>query len=872
MTTEALKVQRLTIEADLSRVAEVRRFVAAAGEEAGLSAERCFELKIAVSEAAANAIEHAEECETVEVKTLLFPDRLEVHVVGSGEFRLPTGGADRDHRGLGLPLMATLSDHLALYSQPDGGTLVVLTFFRPGVERQQSEPEVPLPPTQIELEEENLLLAAIVNSAPLGICVLDSDLRFRWANAAFRSFLDEPEKSRSLEGRRLTDVVPVEVKALETVIRIGEPLERRSVPYRGFERGVTYWNVRALPLKSADQLPPYDVLLLVSEVTDEVTAKRQVEVLSRPQKGGQAEVMGERLNGLNRILNSDRPLETALRLVLSEAVELMEVDGAELLLKRDSTWMLATGVGPQSEDEERALDAAAVRASEEACRTGNLQVVEDTRQELHPYNELGVLRGVRGFLIAPLTVRGERVGTLNFLNFSQPCCFSAAQIDFAENLAASISLAMENDRLASERARALRELREAHRLSETLNQIGLQVYSTLESGKIIRSMLEQGAEALEVESALLAYMDRGEWVIAHAQGFPGAQAGSRLAPKAAELSVAALSAQAPLVISEGEWSDEPGRGRLEELGLKSLLAVPVRQHWSAPGVMLFGRKEQAGGFSSSEVHFATGLAATVTVALENADRYERQESIANALQEAVFRLPDSIPGLEVDFLYRSATESARVGGDFYDVFQVSENVVGVLIGDVCGHGVQAASLASLVRDTVRAYAFQGLTLDVTLGWANEALLRQADLLGFTTVFIGLLDIKTGRLEYSSAGHPPAVLRRADGRVQTLELFSPPLGALPGAVFRVAEDELGEGDVLLLYTDGLLEARSNGSFYGEDRLAEMLRRRGGSVRGLPGLVLKEVVRFSRGNLRDDVAVLAVTRKGGLEAAGIAHPGS
>ena len=128
----------LVLQPELSEVHRARSFVAELAAGAGFGPERVFDIMVAVSEATANAIEHAYGAGEVSVEVNLPVDRLEVSVQGTGEFHLPAQSDGRAHRGLGLPLMATLADHLALYSVAEGGTLVTLTFYLPGATRDTS--------------------------------------------------------------------------------------------------------------------------------------------------------------------------------------------------------------------------------------------------------------------------------------------------------------------------------------------------------------------------------------------------------------------------------------------------------------------------------------------------------------------------------------------------------------------------------------------------------------------------------------------------------------------------------------------------------------------------------------------------------------
>ena len=146
--------EAITLAPHLVEAARGRAFIAEIASQAGFPEDRVFDITVACSEAIANAIEHSPVKGKVQVRTILRRDRLEVEVQGPGEFQAPDRLKKRETRGLGLPLMAKLSDHLALFSGPEGDTFVSLTFFRPGAERRDAGP---IAPSFANLAEENRL-------------------------------------------------------------------------------------------------------------------------------------------------------------------------------------------------------------------------------------------------------------------------------------------------------------------------------------------------------------------------------------------------------------------------------------------------------------------------------------------------------------------------------------------------------------------------------------------------------------------------------------------------------------------------------------------------------------------------------------------
>jgi PAS domain S-box-containing protein len=244
------------------------------------------------------------------------------------------------------------------------------------------------------------------------------------------------------------------------------------------------------------------------------------------------------------------------------------------------------------------------------------------------------------------------------------------------------------------------------------------------------------------------------------------------------------------------------------------------------------------------------------LAAENERLYRQQLDIADNLQSALLHIPAELGTVRLGHLYRSATEAARVGGDFYDVFEVKEGKIALLIGDVAGHGIEAARTATLVKDVVHAFIHQSLRTHEVLRQTNRLLIEK-ELPGHVTLFLGIFDTHTGQLRYSSAGHPEMVVRRAaSGEVEGLGVGAAPLGIYADGGWKPHAVELTANDLLVLFTDGVVEARRNGELFGEKRLHTLIKRRHVSPERLPHVILDQVLAFSGGTLQDDVAILTL----------------
>jgi sigma-B regulation protein RsbU (phosphoserine phosphatase) len=202
------------------------------------------------------------------------------------------------------------------------------------------------------------------------------------------------------------------------------------------------------------------------------------------------------------------------------------------------------------------------------------------------------------------------------------------------------------------------------------------------------------------------------------------------------------------------------------------------------------------------------------------------ERLGAALQVSVLPppLPD-IAGLDLAGLYRPAGDALEIGGDFYDVFETRPRTWLVAIGDVCGRGAEAAVLVGSVRNRLRALAAAGMRPAQVLAELNHSLVREG--LGGKFLTLCCLEVRPGpgraEVTVSAGGHPLPLVRRANGGVETVGRAGPLLGVFPGVHCGQSVIELGPDDLLLLYTDGLIERRGVDPRVGERALRSALSR-------------------------------------------------
>lgn len=310
------------------------------------------------------------------------------------------------------------------------------------------------------------------------------------------------------------------------------------------------------------------------------------------------------------------------------------------------------------------------------------------------------------------------------------------------------------------------------------------------------------------------------------------------------------------------------------LPVRSYLAVPViTSDGGVAGGLFFGHAD-VGVFDGEAERLAEGIAAHAAIAIENArlyaaaqrelarrhEAFEQRDQVARTLQASLLppHLP-AVPGLDVAADYRPAGKGVEVVGDFYAVFAHGPERWALVIGDVCGKGIDAAKLTALARHTIRGAAMHCESPADVLRTLNEAARAEAATDGLLmTALYADLDLRGPApvARISAAGHPPAFVRAPDGTVRTTRHHGPMLGGFRSVDLVVEEVALEPGSVLLLVTDGVVEARAGGELFGEQRLAAVLAEAGDSARGVVEAVAAAVVEHAGERLADDVAVLAL----------------
>ncbi|MEU1188184.1 SpoIIE family protein phosphatase [Streptomyces sp. NPDC005859] len=319
--------------------------------------------------------------------------------------------------------------------------------------------------------------------------------------------------------------------------------------------------------------------------------------------------------------------------------------------------------------------------------------------------------------------------------------------------------------------------------------------------------------------------------------------------------------------SDDLWiTEQPERAQsIRAFGLHSLISVPMRARNTALGLATFVRSLNPVPFRSDDVLPARELVARAALCVDNARRYTREHTAAVTLQRSL--LPHALAGgtaLEVASSYLPADATDGVGGDWFDVIPLSGARVGLVVGEVVGHGIAAAATMGRLRTAVQTLADMEMPPDELLAHLDDLVLRlSAERTDGTTAqqsataFLGatclyaVYDPVTRRCTMARAGHPPPVVVAPDGRVSFPEPPAiPPLG-LGGMAFESTEIELAENSLIGLYTDGLVETGDRDIEQGMALLGEALARSDADLSALCASAVRQLVPVPQ---PDDIALL------------------
>jgi serine phosphatase RsbU (regulator of sigma subunit)/putative methionine-R-sulfoxide reductase with GAF domain len=566
-------------------------------------------------------------------------------------------------------------------------------------------------------------------------------------------------------------------------------------------------------------------------------------------------------------------LAHALETTVEQVALLLGVDKLAVYLREQNRLVPAAArglAGPHVRVAERLLELALG-----PLRTRSVIAADDVAEDLLLAGVAGAAAeaAIVGLLAVPLIAQGETIGLLvAYPRRLQQLAETdvALLVPLANQLAVTVQNALLHERaneLSEERQVALAAEQQSARQLRALYEISRSFAQSLSLEATLEAVSRTVVDILDVDAAVIAMPDeRQEQLIARATCVAD--------PTLADAAAVVLARPQPFgarpiqrLFREGKTfkygAGEPGQ-------LAAALAPFLARGWTAAAIPVATPAEVIAALTlvsfrveapigDATIEAARAIGGQAALAIDNARLYQQQKQFADTMQRSL--LPASGPevvGLDVGAAYESAAR-VEVGGDVYDFLELPDGRLAVVLGDVTGHGVEATADMAMAKFVFRSLAREHPDPADFLSAANDVVVGEIAPAKFITMTYVTVAGRTGNVAAASAGHPPARLLYPDGCVAELDAKGLVLGVGRGQVYEETHLRLPVGGAVVLYTDGVLEARRDGEIYGVERLDALLSERHDlPAAELAAAVVEDSRAFAGSELSDDCAVVVIKR--------------
>lgn len=441
------------------------------------------------------------------------------------------------------------------------------------------------------------------------------------------------------------------------------------------------------------------------------------------------------------------------------------------------------------------LEGIAGRRGEDSQPAGLDGVLADVLRSRQPALHLsGPVAGTRSTIVVPILVGASCAGTVAFLESEKPSSFVARDVDVAVVVVRQLAMALENIKTFEREQKVTERFRYLARVTERL-------FTTLDSTKMLQFLTESIADGFAEYSVAASLVENRLRIVA-ACGVRHPAFGDETER---DLIANLQERRSILVGPQLDVRRTLNLGPLSEMVRPlSWLMVPLFSGDAVYGAIVCCSNRHP--YDPGDLELAEEIGRRASLALEHAESFAREQRITRTLQQAT--LPTqlaSVEGATLSAVYRPAESDLRVGGDWYDSFDLDDRRVLLTVGDVTGHGLQASIVMGKLRHAINVIAMFERNPTRILNAAERILLRRYPG-SVATAFIAIVDSARDTITYANAGHPYPIARRADGSLQELRAEGLPVGLRSmGEDSSPVTESLGDTRMLVFYTDGLTDA-------------------------------------------------------------------
>jgi serine phosphatase RsbU (regulator of sigma subunit) len=483
--------------------------------------------------------------------------------------------------------------------------------------------------------------------------------------------------------------------------------------------------------------------------------------------------------------------------------------------------------------------------------------------------------GIRSALALPLVVRGEAIGLLAAYP-DDGRDVSGEDEALLGALAAQLAIAVQNARLHEQAKTLAVELdssldaeREAARRVRALYDVSESFAQSLSLKTTLDALARSAVELLGVDAAVIRMPDARRELLeeraVHVADLRLSEAAIPALTRPQTLNVAPMRrlfrTRRALILTPQLAGELGGSHRLLVPFLEkgsSVALVPIATPGEVIGTLTLVSFDPGRPIVRETLDTALSIAAQAALAIDNGRLYQQQKEFADTMRRSL--LPRSHPqlqGLDIGEVYEPSTR-VDVGGDVYDFLELADGRLAVVLGDVTGHGIEATADMAMAKFVFRSLAREHPDPGDFLASANEVVVGEIATGKFITMLYLTVESETGAVVAASAGHPAPLLVSPEGRVEQLNVRGLALGVDSGQTYEENEARLDPGGAIVIYTDGVVEARRDGELYGVERLAQVV---GASLERSAAEIASAVIddcRSFAGDLADDCALVVIKR--------------
>jgi serine phosphatase RsbU (regulator of sigma subunit) len=573
------------------------------------------------------------------------------------------------------------------------------------------------------------------------------------------------------------------------------------------------------------------------------------------------EALAAASNAINGTLEPDEVSE----LLLAKAIELLHVSAASVMLLDERNVVQSVAAKGLSANYRAVQDGPLEKSiAARALAEGRTFASWDLRKSQDAtLAKVAAEEGIVSVACAPMFFGTRAVGALN-IYCREERCFTQDQFYVLSLLASHGAVALSN-------ARAHRQLRvQAADVRASFQRVGAALTASLDLGDTLRLIVQLAVEMTHANGGAMFMVqseeEGGGLLLSSARGLDRRSIRRFRRLPVAGLAQQALDEKRVIVVADTRLRPDIAFPTLrdydddEPAETRSIVCVPVLAGNRPVGVLeQYAARPDA--FENSDIELLSSFAHQASVAIENARLYAQERGIAQTLQRSFLpELPQAISGFQIGRIYAPGSEISSVGGDTYDLFTLPDGRIAVLIADVSGQGTAAATLAVMAKYTIRAYALEDPEPSSVVRRVNNALVHQTSDSTFLTLCYALIDPTTRTVTLARAAHPPPILCRVANpdECEALESTSGLIaGFLLNQEFDTQQVALQTGDILVFYTDGVIEARRRKVMFEQERLMQAVRENANeSAQEIAGAIYAAVSDYTQGVLNDDIALLVL----------------